>query len=43
MTYTQRLEYLELPTLWHRRLGGDMMQVHIIINGIEDMNCEKFF
>ena len=27
MTYTQRLEYLDLPSLWHRRLRGDMMQV----------------
>ena len=27
MTYTQRLEYLDLPSLWHRRLRGDMIQV----------------
>ena len=38
MTYTQRLEYLELPSLWHRRLRGGMIQVSKIINGIDDMN-----
>ena len=27
MTYTQRLEYLDLPSLWHKRLRGDMIQV----------------
>ena len=43
MTYTQRLEYLDLPSLWYRRLRGDMMQVFIRINGIDDINCEKFF
>ena len=32
MTYTQRLEYLDLPSLWHRRLRGDMIQVFKIIN-----------
>ena len=41
MTYTQRLEYLDLPSLWHRRLRGDTIQVFIIINGIDDINCEK--
>ena len=43
MTYTQRLEYLVLPSLLYRRLSGDMIQVFKIINGIDDMNCEKFF
>ena len=27
MTCTQPLEYLDLPSLWHRRLRGDMIQV----------------
>ena len=31
MTYTQRLEYLDLPTLWHRRLRGDMIIIIIIM------------
>ena len=43
MTYTQWLEYLELPSIWHTRLRGFMIQVFKINNGIDDMNCEKFF
>ena len=43
MTYTQWLEYLDLPSLWHRRIRGDMIQVFKIINGIDDISCEKFF
>ena len=42
MTYTQRLEYLDLPSLWHGRLRGDMIQVIRIINGIDDIYCKKF-
>ena len=42
-TYTQRLEYLDLSSLWHRRLRGDMIQVFKIINGLDGINCEKFF
>ena len=40
MTYTQRLEYLELPSLWYWRLRGDMIKVFKIINGIDDINCD---
>ena len=43
MTYNQWLEYLDLPSLWHRRLRGDRIQVFKIINGIDDMNRETFF
>ena len=43
MTYIQRLEYIELPSLWHRRLRCDKIQNFKIINGIDDMNCEKSF
>ena len=42
MTYTQWLEYLDLPSLWHRRLRGDMIQVFKITNGIDYINCKKF-
>ena len=41
-TCTQWLEYLELPYLWYRRLRADLIRVFKIINGIDDMNCEKF-
>ena len=43
MTYTQRLEYPYLPSLWHRRHRGDMILVIKIMNGIDDVNLEKFF
>ena len=43
MTYTQWLEYLELPSQWYGRIRGDMIQVFKIINGIDDMTCESFF
>ena len=43
MTCTQRLRYLELPSLWHRRLRGDMMQICKMGIGINDMNCKVFF
>ena len=39
MTYTQWLEYSELPSIWHRRLRGETIQVIKIINGIDDINC----
>ena len=43
MTYTQQLEYLDFPSLWYGRLRGDMAQIYRITNGIDDMNCEKYF
>ena len=43
MTYTQQLEYFVLPSLWNRRLRGDIIQFFEIINIIHDMNCAKFF
>ena len=43
MTYTQRLAYLDLPSLCHGRYTGDMIQVINIISGIDDMYYEKFF
>ena len=42
MTYTQRLEYLYLPSLCHGRYTGDMIQVINIISGIDDMYYENF-
>ena len=37
------VKYLHLPSLWYRRLRGDMIQVFKEINGIDDINCEFFF
>ena len=42
MTYARRLEYLDLPSICHRRYTCDMIQVIHIISGIYDIYCEKF-
>jgi len=36
MSYTDRLQRLKLPTLKHRRLRGDMIEVFIITHDIYD-------
>ena len=41
MTYTQRLEYFDLPSLLYRRHRGDMMHIFKVINGINDINFEE--
>ena len=33
-SYTDRLKFLNLPTLKYRRCRGDMIEVYKIINGI---------
>ena len=43
ITYTQQIEYLDLPALCHRRHRGDMIQIFQIINVINDINCETIF
>ena len=37
MSYQQRLEYLQLPTLKFRRLRGDMIETYKILNGKYDL------
>ena len=41
--YPDRLKELKLPILSYRRLRGDMIEVHKIINGIYDKNTSQFF
>ena len=36
MTYTERLQYLKLPTLVYRRHRGDMIEVYKIMHGFYD-------
>ena len=43
MSYSQRLEYLQLPSLKHRRLRGDMIQMYKIVKGIDDIDATRFF
>ena len=43
LSYEQRLEALNLPTLLYRRKRGDLILVFKILNGIDDISPEKFF
>ena len=43
LTYSQRLEALNLTTLETRRLRGDLIQVYKIVKGFDDINSSKFF
>ena len=43
MTYTQRLEYLDQPSLWYGILRGDMTKKFKTNYCKENMNCEKFY
>jgi len=36
LTYAERLSYLNLPTLYYRRLRGDLIMVFKIVTGIID-------
>ena len=38
LSYTDRLKYLNLPTLLYRRLRGDMIMVYKLLSGIYDSN-----
>ena len=43
LSYTERLKKLYLPTLKYRRFRGDLIQVHKIINQIDDLKFDTFF
>ncbi len=43
LPYTERLRQLELPSLKHRRLRGDLIQVYKILNGIDRLDPTRFF
>ena len=42
LSYENRLEELELPSLLHRRRRGDMIQMHKIVHGLVDVEKELF-
>ena len=41
--YKDRLKELDLFSLEHRRIRGDLIQVFKIIRGIDNMDCNKYF
>ena len=43
LPYTERLKYLQIPSLYYRRKRGDMIQVYKILNNIDRVNPEQFF
>ena len=43
LAYEERLEALELPSLFYRRRRGDMIQVYQIFHGGIDLHAEDFF
>ena len=43
LSYQQRLEVLNLPSLKYRRLRGDMITVYNIFHNIYDLHTSQFF
>ncbi len=43
LPYTERLRQVELPSVKHRRLRGDLIQVYKILNGIDRLDPTRFF
>ena len=43
LSYRERLNKLDLPTLKCRRFKGDLIQVYKIINEIDDLKVDTFF
>lgn len=40
-SYVDRVKYLKLPALLHRRLGGDMMMLYEFFSGLYDFACKS--
>lgn len=43
VSYQERLKSLNLPTLLYRRQRYDLIQIFKIVNGLEDIDSERFF
>lgn len=43
LSYKQRLEKLNLPSLFYRRRRYDLIQIYKMINGFEIIDTDKFF
>ena len=42
LSYEERLQELNLPTLQYRRRRGDVIQMFKIIHGIDEIDSSKF-
>ena len=42
LTYEERLRYLDLPTLVHRRARGDMTETYKIVSGMYDIAATPY-
>ena len=42
LTYEERLRKLKLPTMIHRRIRGDLIDVYKYMNNIYDINSDLF-
>ena len=43
LSYRERLERLEIPSLQSRRERGDMITVYKYVKGLDIVNCDQFF
>ena len=43
MSYVQRLQVLNLPSLKYRRYRGDLIQTFKILNKVDELNIEDFY
>ena len=43
MSYTERLKFLKLPTLKHRRQRGDLIETFKIYHGYTDISFKQLF
>ena len=39
----ERLKYLNLPSIKHRQLRGDLIETYKILHGLDNLNAENFF
>ena len=42
LSYSERLQHLSLPSLHHRRMRGDMIDVYKYLHGLYNTNLDMF-
>ena len=43
LDYMERLKYLNLPSIKHGQIRGDLIETYKIINGFDNLNTKDFF